>query len=205
MSKSSVAVSNVTPLRPLRRDVTRARICAAAKQVFLNVGYGGATFEQIALAADLRRSTVYNHFRDKNDILAAISEDYLEAVTVMIAHLPPRPSRRQIDRWMAEFADFAVRERAPTLLVVHETAALEVPPATLEFSVKLLEAFAAQLPAFADAIAPGQERKLARAHCVLRELGWALCHHVETDGGDLARYKLEVAADLLEQFVKGWF
>jgi AcrR family transcriptional regulator len=205
MPEGSPANSNVTRLRPARRDVTRARICAAAKQVFLNVGYGGATLEQIALAADLRRSTVYNHFRDKNDILGAIAEDYLEAVTAVISRLPPKPSRRQIDRWVAEFADFVVRERAPTLLVVHGTAALEVPPATLEFAAKLLEAFAAQVPAFAEAIEPGQERKLARAYCVLRELGWALCYHIETEGGDLARYKLEVAADLLEQFVKGWF
>ena len=61
------------------------------------------------------------------------------------------------------------------------------------------------LPAFAAALQPDNGLALARARAVLRELGWALCHHVENDGGGISAEMLEVSADLFEQFVKGWF
>src|SRR4051812_18395387 len=118
------------PARIPRRDVTRARICAAAREVFLTQGFAAATAEQIALAAGTRRSTLYNHFKDKNEILSAIADDYLEQVRAVVRRLPgPRPSRRQIDAWIADFAAFVLQERAPTLLLVHFSAAIDVPPA----------------------------------------------------------------------------
>jgi AcrR family transcriptional regulator len=121
-SSSAVALPVV---RPGRRERTRERICIAARELFLTAGFGATTIEQIALAAGTRRSTLYNHFRDKNDILSAIGETYLDAVAGVIDRLPaPRPSRAQIDAWMREFAEFALRERAPTLLVVHFNAAI---------------------------------------------------------------------------------
>ena len=82
--------------RPRSRAATRARLCAAAREVFLSRGYAHSTMEQIAEAAGTRRSTLYNHFRDKNEILAAVSEDYLRGVLQVIDRLPgPRPSRRR--------------------------------------------------------------------------------------------------------------
>jgi AcrR family transcriptional regulator len=189
-----------------RRDATRARICAAAREVFLKGGYNAATIEQIAAAAGTRRSTLYNHFRDKNEILAAISEDYLKGVLKVIATLPgPRPSRRQIDRWIADFADFVLQERAPTLLILQFNAGFEAPQATREFGARMMSALAAQVPAFAEALEPGQRQAHARATTVIRELGIALGHHLEEQGRGQAPYMLEVAGDLFEQFVKGWF
>ena len=205
MVANAAQSTDVTLLRPPRRDVTRGRICAAAREVFLRSGYGAATLEHIALEAGLRRSTLYNHFRDKGEILAAIADDYLGAVTGVIGRLPPRPSRRQIDYWIDEFAEFVLVERAPTLLFVSVTAANDAPPSIHQFGERLMTLFAGRVPAFAEALQPGQERAFARALAVLRELGWALCYHVEHEGRDLSPYKLEVAADLLEQFVKGWF
>ena len=116
MVANAAQSTDVTLLRPPRRDVTRGRICAAAREVFLRSGYGAATLEHIALEAGLRRSTLYNHFRDKGEILAAIADDYLGAVTGVIGRLPPRPSRRQIDYWIGEFAEFVLVERAPTTM-----------------------------------------------------------------------------------------
>ena len=102
---------NVASLRKPRREVTRERICAAARKIFLTRGFGAATVEEIALAAGTRRSTLYNHFHDKNEILAAIAEDYLDSVTAVIERLPaPRPSRRQIGAWIQDFASFALQE-----------------------------------------------------------------------------------------------
>ena len=200
------AADTLAPEVSSRRDATRARICAAARDQFLIRGYAATTIEQIAEAAGTRRSTLYNHFNDKHAILSAISEAYLTGVLEIIQQLPgPRPSRRQIDRWLADFADFVVRERAPTLLIVQFSGGLEAPPATRQFGAAMMRALADQLPAFAEALEPGQGAAQARANAVLRELSAALGAHLRDEGGGLAPYMLEVAGDLLEQFVKGWF
>ena len=68
-----------------------------------------------------------------------------------------------------------------------------------------MAAFAKQHRAFAVAFQPGQELLQAQTITVLRELGWALCYHVEHEGRDLSPQMLEVAGDLFERFVKGRF
>jgi AcrR family transcriptional regulator len=206
MTDSDGQALTATDARPRSREATRARICAAAREVFLAEGYRAATIEQIAAAAGTRRSTLYNHFHDKDEILTAISEDYLRGVLAVIARLPgPRPSRRQIDRWLAEFADFVLQERAPTLLIVQFSGGLDAPPATRQFGLAMMKALAERLPAFAEALEPGQGVALARAATVLRELSLALGAHLQQEGRGQAPHMLEVAGDLLEQFVKGWF
>jgi AcrR family transcriptional regulator len=196
----------VPAVRSRSREATRARICAAARDVFLARGYAAATIEQIAEAAGARRSTLYNHFHDKDEILAAISEDYLRGVIGVIERLPsPRPSRRQIDGWLAEFADFVVEEPAPTLLIVQFSGGLDAPPATKKFGMGMMRALAARLPAFAEALEPSNGVALARANAVLRELALALGANLRDEGRGQAVHMLEVAGDLLEQFVKGWF
>jgi AcrR family transcriptional regulator len=184
-----------------RRERTRERICVAAREVFLSAGFSAATIEQIAVAAGTQRSTLYNHFRDKNEILAAISDDYLDAVTVVIKQLPSQPSRAQIDTWIAGFAAFALKERAPTLLVVHFSAAIDMPEATRQFGTKLMHLFAKQIPAFKKAMKPREKLALAQAIVVLRELSWALCYYVEHEGRELSQQMLQVAADLFDRFI----
>lgn len=198
-------VDAVLPLpavaRKPKRERTRERICIAARDVFLSAGFGAATVEQIAVAAGTQRSTLYNHFRDKNEILAAISEDYLEKVFEIIKLLPPRPSREEIDAWIRDFAAFALRERASTLLVVHFSSAMDIPPATRQFGEKLMQMYAQQLPAFKQALKPNKKLKFAQAIVVLRELSWALCYYVEHEGRDLSPQMLDVSANLLERFM----
>jgi AcrR family transcriptional regulator len=53
----------------------RARILAAAAQVFAQQGYAGATTREIAEAADLAEGTLYNYFGNKREILLAIARE----------------------------------------------------------------------------------------------------------------------------------
>lgn len=201
MGNSSKAGFALPVERKPKRERTRERICIAAREVFLSMGFGAATVEQIALAAGVQRSTLYNHFCDKNEILAAIGEDYFVGVSEIVRRLPPQPSRSEIDEWIGNFAEFAARERAPTLLVVHFNAAIDMPEATRQFGSKLMQLFGKQLPAFGRALKPKEKLAFAKAVVVLRELSWALCYYVENEGRELSPQMLQVAADLFERFV----
>jgi AcrR family transcriptional regulator len=64
-------------VRPTR-DETRARLFAAAAEVFAEHGVGGATVEQIASAAGFTRGAFYSNFATKEDLLVAMLEDHVE-------------------------------------------------------------------------------------------------------------------------------
>ncbi len=61
--------------RPTRDD-TRARVFAAAAEVFASRGIGAATIEQITDAAGLSRGAFYSNFADKDDLLASMLDDH---------------------------------------------------------------------------------------------------------------------------------
>ncbi len=66
--------SNSTTTRRDRRiDRQRRQIMDAAAHIFAEKGYAATTTKDIALAADLGESTLYNYFESKRDILLAIA------------------------------------------------------------------------------------------------------------------------------------
>jgi AcrR family transcriptional regulator len=56
---------------------TRERIAAAASQLHEEVGVGKTTVADIARRAGVQRLTVYNHFKDLNELLPACSAHWL--------------------------------------------------------------------------------------------------------------------------------
>jgi AcrR family transcriptional regulator len=68
--------------KPLRADArrNRARILAAAEEVFAARGAGAST-EEVAAAAGVAIGTVFRHFPTKQDLLAAILKDLLAGLT----------------------------------------------------------------------------------------------------------------------------
>ena len=66
--------SNPTSSRRDRRiDRQRRQIMDAAARVFAEKGYAATTTKDIALAADIGESTLYNYFESKRDILLGIA------------------------------------------------------------------------------------------------------------------------------------
>ena len=192
----------LTTLREARKDFTRAHICAAAKEVFFVNGFSAPTMEQIAQAAGIQRSTLYTHFRDKEEILAVITAEYTQALRHVVARLPgPAPSREDISRWVREFARFAREQRAPTELLVTASSLARLPEPVRIFGADFVQMLAAQLPAFGDAVRRPGGLSHAWAMATLRELGWALCFYAQHGDGEDSESRLAVAAAMFTRFV----
>lgn len=67
-----------TPLGRPKDLEKRARILEAAKTIFLKMGYHGTTMNQIALEAQVTKLTVYNHFKDKDNLFTCAIEKTCE-------------------------------------------------------------------------------------------------------------------------------
>src|SRR6516165_3541817 len=107
-----------TPLREAQRQQMRSRILAAARDLFYDRHYDTSTMDDIAVAAGIRRSTLYLHYKDKAEILLEVITDYGGKAKNVLATLPgPDPSLAQIRAWIGDVATFITRERAPLSII----------------------------------------------------------------------------------------
>jgi AcrR family transcriptional regulator len=204
MSIEEITRPRVTPLRDAQKAFTRNRICEAARELFFVQGFARTTIDQIAEAAGTRRSTLYTHFKDKEEILQEIAEAYAVGLLEVVAEVPcPRPTRSDIDAWVESVAQFVAGERTPTVLLTDLGNAPDVPTPIHQIGAALLSALAERLPAFRRATVAGPEQGLAyaRATVVLRELSWACLQYARASDEAVGRNLLTVAAELFERFV----
>lgn len=194
----------VVPLRPSRRDSTRMQIVSAAKEMFFVRGFAAPTMEQIAHAAGVQRSTLYTHFRDKEEILAAITADYTHGLRALVSLLPgPVPSMNEVRHWIGAFANFAREQRAPTELLVTAGSMAQIPEPVRTFGDTFVRMLAERLPAFEQAVRLHGGLQHAWAMATLRELGWALCFYAQHGDGEESASRLAVATTLFGRFVEG--
>jgi AcrR family transcriptional regulator len=64
------------PARTLRGEVTRTKLIGAAHGLFLKNGFHGTSMRQIAEEAGVAVGGLYNHFRNKDEIFAAVLDAY---------------------------------------------------------------------------------------------------------------------------------
>lgn len=191
------------PVHP-RRAATHARICEAANQLFFERGFALVTMEQIAVAADIQRSTLYLHFREKDEILSAIAKDFTTKVQAVITQLPgPFPSFEQIQEWVGVFARLVAEQQASTELLVTLSHLPNAPAAALAFGEALKTMMAERLPAFREALEPDQDFAFARAMFAMDNLGWALCYFARSGPNAMSLARLAVAAENLNRVVRG--
>jgi AcrR family transcriptional regulator len=65
----------VTGRRERTKAANRAAILAAARRVFIDLGYGAASVRDIVRATELATGTFYNYFPDKDSVLAALVDE----------------------------------------------------------------------------------------------------------------------------------
>lgn len=84
ISPNQVAVDAPTRAptrRALAKQQTRLKVLAAARRLFSEQGYEGATIRDIAAAAGMSTGAVFANFADKSDLFREIMQDDMEALT----------------------------------------------------------------------------------------------------------------------------
>ena len=69
------------------RERRRQQIIVAAKRIFKEKGFGGATMEDIAKEAELSPGTLYLYFKNKEDLYASLSLRILQYLGIRIEHV----------------------------------------------------------------------------------------------------------------------
>ena len=162
--------------------------------------------DEIARATDIRRSTLYLHFRDKDEILTAIAADYADKLRPVVDGLKgPEPTKAEIAAWVGKMGRFVSGEPAATELLVSLSHLPKAPAAAVAFGKALQAMMAERVAAFGRALEPGQSLAYAWGVAAMDGLGWALCHHARTGGNDVSQARLAVAAEQLNRFVRGDF
>lgn len=70
-------MTKITDRKAKRIERIRGEIMDAAIEVISEKGFKGATTKEIAERADMAEGTLYNYFKNKNDILMSIAERYV--------------------------------------------------------------------------------------------------------------------------------
>lgn len=85
------------------RDAKRAAIIAIARAVFFAHGYGATSMSSIAATVGGSKTTLWSHFRSKEDLFAAVVDDIVERYgTALSIDLPPdAPVAPTLERFAA--------------------------------------------------------------------------------------------------------
>ncbi|RGD56090.1 TetR/AcrR family transcriptional regulator [Kitasatospora xanthocidica] len=140
--------ADTAPRPPRRRIHTRARLLAAASELFLSVGFARTSIEDVCAAAGYTRGAFYSNFGSKEDLLLALFDDQAGQRLAELAELA------------AACESLAPRERARRLV----EALLRVEPAETGWILLFLEfrLVAARSPALAEQVA-AHDRAVAAA------------------------------------------
>ena len=94
-------MTNAQERKAQERQARRRRIQEAARTVFAERGYAGASIELIARAAQLSVGAIYLYFRSKEDLYVSLVEDTLTVFDVEMAQVREQTevSRRLRETW----------------------------------------------------------------------------------------------------------
>ena len=90
--------------RAVTKAANRAAILAAARSVFAEMGYGGASVRDVIRRTDLASGTFYNYFADKESLFHAVLEESAEEVRARV-----QSARRRAES-LEEFVAAGYRE-----------------------------------------------------------------------------------------------
>jgi AcrR family transcriptional regulator len=95
----------VTPIREQTRAVVRSLLARTALELFLAQGYDSTTVDEVAAAAGVSRRTLFNYFRNKEDLALSSLSEQGELIAARLAEQPAGQ-----DPWVSLRAAFQVLE-----------------------------------------------------------------------------------------------
>lgn len=197
MASEATPVKYRTPLRQAQRELTRSRIKDAARTLFYEHHYDTTTMDQIAVAAGLRRSTLYLHYKDKSEILAEVIDDYTPEARAALSRMPgPNPTEQQLYRWISDVAKWVDRERVRISIIMelrrsqsHNMRAL------VSLTNELIGAMGENNPPFREAARDEADPvSRARALLLLQQLTYACELYLDEAGSPFGRALLQRTA-----------
>ncbi|MGA9491082.1 MAG: TetR/AcrR family transcriptional regulator [Mycobacterium sp.] len=104
---------------------TRQRILNAAREVFSERGYGAATFQAIAVRADLTRPAINHYFANKRELYWEVLEETTDALVVASAERARRETTlaRQVSEFIEGTIAAEIKNRTASAFLI--TATLE--------------------------------------------------------------------------------
>jgi AcrR family transcriptional regulator len=87
---------------------TRERILAAARQVMIQRGLVGATTKEIARAAGVSEGSLYNHFRNKEDLFLCTLRELPSGFIRLVVALPARAGSDTVQSILTDVAQAAL-------------------------------------------------------------------------------------------------
>jgi AcrR family transcriptional regulator len=186
-----------TPLRQAQRDKIRRRIKSAARTLFYETHYDSTTMDQIAVAADVRRSTVYLHYKDKTEILAEVIAEYTPKARSVLAMLPgPRPTLPQLNLWVKKVVQFVAKELVPLSIILELRHANQDLDALEKLTCELLAGLGENNPPFREASHEDASPMVrARGLMLLQSLTYACEIHLANTHDARGKALLKVVAE----------
>ena len=202
-AQSNVKEKYNTPLRQAQRDLTRTRIKTAARNFFYEHHYDATTMDEIALAAGLRRSTLYLHYKDKAEILAEVIADYTPKAKANLATLPgPKPSLEQVQQFVRRVVKFVDKERVPLSIILELRRAKMHATALETLTSELLSGLGENNHLFREAAKIDADPILrARGLLLLQQLTYSCQVFLDTKGDKRAKAMLDVTAQDFTAFL----
>lgn len=117
------AVDGAPSRRQTRKEATRNRVIAAARELFDTQGYQGATIRDIARHAGVSVGSVFTTFASKGEILSQVMEERLESFYAELDCVVPHLRGSTADRLRSMFAIFFAFEARRTKLFLSHIAA----------------------------------------------------------------------------------
>jgi len=177
--------------RRVRKDALRniGTLVQAAREVFATSGID-APMREIAEKASVGVGTIYRHFPQRADLIAAVFRHEVDACAASAAALLERFGPGEaLDRWMQRYVDFIVAKRGLASSLYSGGSAYAALPAYFDKHLepalqKLLDA----------AVATGDVRADARPHDLLRAVA-NLCQTGSNDDPAQARLLVSLLVD----------
>lgn len=112
--------------RQTQKEATRARVLAAAKDLFDTLGYEGTTIREIARRAGVSVGSVFTTFDSKGEILSQVMQDRLDGLYAELNRVMPHLRGSTLDRLRTMFAiHFAFESQHTRLFLAHIAATFD--------------------------------------------------------------------------------